>query len=68
MSALDFYEEAYVDPEIKVGNPLRYQARYLSGRSLDEAFISTGSPEEMVAALLPDSWNTPGRGVDGSAH
>lgn len=68
MSALDFYEEAYGQPEVPVTNPLRYQARYLAGRSTEKDFISTGSPEQMIAAILPDSWNTPGRGIDGSAH
>lgn len=68
MSALDFYEEAWVEPEIRVSNPLRYQARLVSGRSREDAFTSNGSPEEMVASILPDAWNIPGRGVDGSSH
>lgn len=71
MSALDFYEEAYLGQiEAPVTNPLRYQARLLAGRSREEAFTSHGGPESMVAAILPDSeaWAVPGRGVDGSAH
>ena len=69
MSVLDFYEEAFFgQPEKRVTDPLRFNARYLAGRSHEEAFTSTGGPESMVAAILPDSWNVPGRGVDGSAH
>lgn len=69
MSALDFYEEAYLGQvEKKVSDPLRFNARLVAGRSHEEAFTSTGSPESMVAAILPDAWNVPGRGVDGSAH
>ena len=69
MSALDFYEEAYFGQvEVKVSNPTRFNARYLAGRSHEEAFTSNGGPESMVAAILPGAWNVPGRGVDGSAH
>lgn len=71
MSALDFYEEAFYMPlaSEKVTSPLRFRARYMAGRSREEAFTSNGSPEQMVAALLPaQPWAVPGRGVDGSAH
>lgn len=72
MSVLDFYDEAFWQPNMvqKDPNPLRFSARYLAGLSQDEAFTTNGGPESMVASIIPDSgpWNVPGRGVDGSAH
>jgi hypothetical protein len=72
MSALDFYDEAFYQPNMvqKDSNPLRLNARYMAGRSHEVAFTTNGGPESMVASIIPDSgpWDVPGRGVDGSAH
>lgn len=62
MTALDFYEGAFGQPEVPVTSLVRYQARLLAGRSHEEAVTSNGSPEAMVASTLPVSWPLPGRG------